>query len=90
VCSWEDTNDRVDATQAHIAQLERRIAQLEAAQVTQAQVDAAAWAKATDRLHLFKQQSSAYEDRWFYDEIYRRFRVHVCRSGIPHNNTITC
>jgi hypothetical protein len=83
VCSWEQTNERVDA-------LETRITALETSQLTQAQIQGLAWDKANDRVSLFQQQSTAYTDKWFYDEVYKRFRVHVCRSGIPHNERLSC
>lgn len=83
VCNWEHTNQRVDV-------LEARMAKLEANQLTRAEVGGIAWDKASDRVSLFQQQSTAYTDTWFYNELYNRFRVHVCRSGVPHNERINC
>lgn len=90
VCSWEDTNDRVDAQERTIDALQRRIAALEAAQVSNADIEGIARSQADVRLQVWKQQSTAYTDRYLYDTLYNRLRIHVCRMGIPHNATVDC
>lgn len=49
-----------------------------------------AWQKSVDALGLFKTQSTSYQDKFLYDTIYNRLRLHVCRMGIPHNETVRC
>lgn len=83
VCNWESTNDRVDALGERLAVLEQRT-------LTAEQAGAVAWQKAEDRLHLWKQESSAYQDRYLFDTIYSRMKVHICRMGVPHNETVRC
>lgn len=58
--------------------------------VTEQRMADIAWAKAGDRLDLFKRESAAYSDKWFYDRIYERWKVHACRSGVNMNATVRC
>jgi hypothetical protein len=39
------------------------------------------WSLAGDRIAFWQQQSVAYKDHWFYDQIYARWRLHECRNG---------
>jgi hypothetical protein len=50
---------------------------------TAQQVADTAWQKSSDRLDLWKRESAAYTDKWFYDEVYKRWRTHECRNGTP-------
>lgn len=51
--------------------------------VLRQQLPEVAWQKASDRLALWQRESQAYQDRWFYDQIYLRWRTHACRNGVP-------
>lgn len=78
-CNWTETNARVDALEARIVQLEAALSE----KVTREDAEAIAWAKAGDRITFWQGESAAYRDKWFYNQLYLRWRVHACRNAVP-------
>lgn len=79
VCEIEAQDRRLDQLEARLARLEQGVG----GTLSERRVEEIAWQKASDRLDLWKRESQAYQDRWFFDQVYQRWRVHACRNAVP-------